>query len=344
MTNTSNNAVDTASSFMRGVDMSGRERKILKDVSIKANIQVGNTIWKSTYYNSGQIGATLYQGVWEGKEVILKIQGVKPEVSEIYMVNSFDNQNGSKIVRPPKFFLTLPWNEELDYEAIIMEKVTGKKVIDSKQLQTKNTLDKFFGYYLEYKRNCVKQPWIGSSTELHIGESEQQKTKAMVAKLKPDSSLRLEGDVLLADIVTDVLNKEWLGKKSEFMHGHFSAEDLIYQGEQVVLFSNLFWKWKHRFYDAIFAYHYCMIGLSQIKGVNKEVFDSQRKLWLDKIYGLPLIESEDDKRMINVALLERMLACLLIDGIMFVNESSEVADHLIGTTRSEIGRLLEALK
>jgi hypothetical protein len=344
MADSGKTAIDTASSFLNGVDLKTREKSVLEDVTKKTGFVVLKTIWESTYYGSNQIGAILYKGQWQNQSAILKIQGVKPELSEIVMVDGFALQNKSLLVRPPKFYATLPWDDGLEYEAIVMEEVLGKKVIDSKQLQTEETLNTFFKIYEEYRLNCINTPWIGTPGDLISGGEEVEKLKKMLLKLKPESPLRKNDDWALAERARAVINKVWLGKKSQFMHGHFSAEDLIYQGNEVVLFSNLFWKWKHKFYDAVFAYHYCMINLSHIKEVDPMVFDSQRKLWLQKIEGLRLVENDDDQKMLKAALLERMVACLLIDGIVFVNESSPVANHLLESTRVEIERLVKELE
>jgi hypothetical protein len=64
----------------------------------------------------------------------------------------------------------------------------------------------------------------------------------------------------------------------------------------------------------------------------------------EKIEGLRLVENDDDQKMLKAALLERMVACLLIDGIVFVNESSPVANHLLESTRVEIERLVKELE
>lgn len=340
MDDTKTSAINTGDAFLNGVDITSREKEILLDVSLVTGFILDKELWKSSYYGSEQVGAVLYQGTWRDKKAVLKIQGVKPEISEITMVEGFDQQNKSKIVRPPKFFETILWSEEKGYEAIIMEDVIGNKVLDSKSIQTIESLNEFFDVYKEYRDSCINTPWFGQSSELSYGKKEIGRMKQMIKKLKPESVLRKSEDLILAEEAVRVINEIWKGKSSEFMHGHFSAEDLVRQGDEVVLFSNLFWKWKHKFYDAVFAYHYCMISLTHNNAVDVEIFDKQRGLWLSKIESLA--RNGDDGMMIKAALLERMVACLLVDGIMFVNESGVIANHLIESTRTEIRRLIES--
>jgi hypothetical protein len=106
-------------------------------------------------------------GVFEDRPVVLKIQGVKPDVSEIFMIEQFAGQNRSKIIRPPEIFATLPWNERRQYEALIMEHVTGKKVLQSGKRQTRKNVRKFFDFYQEYRKNCLpRKPWLSKPMKI----------------------------------------------------------------------------------------------------------------------------------------------------------------------------------
>ncbi|KPJ70883.1 hypothetical protein AMJ51_00675 [Microgenomates bacterium DG_75] len=75
-------AVRLDRAFQAGADMSAREKEILADIVSKTNFKPKKVIWRSSYWGTKQIGAVHYQGTFKNKPAVLKIQGVKPEISE----------------------------------------------------------------------------------------------------------------------------------------------------------------------------------------------------------------------------------------------------------------------
>ena len=120
------------------------------------------------------------------------------------------------------------------------------------------------------------------------------------------------------------------GVQLEFVHGHFSVEDLIYQGDEVVLFSNLFWKWKYPFYDTVFGYHWFMYELGNVRGITPDQIEQQRELWLSQLPDLPLVKA---------ALLERAIAGLIIDNFL-ADKNKPIVKYLVDSTRGQIRKLM----
>jgi len=343
MDNKKGKAIDTAKAFLEGQDMSSRESEVLRDIIARTNFLPKGVLWRSDYYGTGKLGAIHYLGKFKDKKAVLKIQGVKPETSEIEMIRAFSGQNESLVIRAPRLFESLAWNEKLGYEALIMEHIEGEKIIKSGSLQTQDKVGEFFNLYQEYKNNCINKPWLAKPQKENFLEV-IRKAKTVAQKVKPDSPYRREEDLELVDKGSKKLEAIWQNKESEFMHGHFSAEDLIKKGNKVVLFSNLFWKWKPPFYDAVFAYHWFIYSLSGITRISKEKIDSQRNIWLDQIYNLSLIRSSKNNRMlINAVLLERALAGLLVDAFAYIEETNPIAEYMVISTREEARRLTEEL-
>ena len=122
-----NTAINTHTDFDSVEDLLYREENILLEIKNETGFEVQKTLWKSDYYGSGKIGAINYQGKYQDKSAVLKIQGAKPQISEIKMIEAFRAQNKSRIIRPPRIYWSQLWDKNKNYEAFIMEEATGKK-------------------------------------------------------------------------------------------------------------------------------------------------------------------------------------------------------------------------
>lgn len=341
---TKSQAINTSDAFVAGADMSDREEEILRDIKSKISFQPEELIWRSSYFGTKQIGAVHYRGHFNGQPAVLKIQGVKPDVSEVFMISEFARQNRSKVVRPPLIFHSVPWNDANGYEAIIEEEVKGAKVLQSKQLQPTKNIRKFLSYYQEYRQHSLpKTPWLPKSTV--PGQAEVlEKILVNSNKAYPNHPYRLPSDEGLAKQAYTLLEKVYSGVPQEFVHAHLSVEDLIYQGDQVVIFSNLFWKWRYPFYDAIFGYHWFILELSHVEGITPEQVDEERRKWLEEIHSLPWPqENPNNRRLACAALLERAVAGFLLDGFL-MDPKVKITKYLVESERAEANRLISELQ
>jgi hypothetical protein len=339
----SSQAVRLDQAFQAGADMSSKEKEILAEIVAQTQFKPKKVIWRSSYWGTTQIGAVHYQGTFKGQQAVLKIQGVKPEVSEILMIKEFAAQNRSQIIRPPKLFTTITWKKTGQYEALIMEHVTGKKVLQSGQLQTQEKVGRFIGYYQEYRKNCLpKKTWLPKPQKIDW----PQKLKSFLLasqKAYPHHPFRQANDEKLATHAVSLLKEIYQNVPLEFIHGHFSVEDLIYQNHQVILFSNLFWKWQYPFYDAVFGYHWFMYELDKVKGIKPNQVEKQREIWLSQLFSLPSVKkSSKNLKLFKAALLERAVAGLIIDSFLVDNKKS-IAAYLTQATRNQVKKLIKEL-
>ena len=109
--------------------MADREKKILQDITQNTGFIPERLVNRSSWWGSSKVGAVHYRGTYQGKNVILKIQGVKPNISEATMIQSFVKNNHSLIIRPPHLYQHLAWNSDQEYEALIMEDIPSSPLI-----------------------------------------------------------------------------------------------------------------------------------------------------------------------------------------------------------------------
>ena len=339
-------AVNLSQSFESGADMSAKEKEILAEIVSRTGFLPQEVIWRSSYWGTKQIGAVLYRGIHQEQPAVLKIQGVKPAVSEIFMLQQFTAQNRSQIIRSPQLYEAIPWSDKNHYEALILEYARGEKVLQSGRLQTPEKISQFFTYYQEYQENCLPQkPWLSKPRKLDW-QKRIQELIAASRKAYPNHPFRLVSDEKLATEAAKLLNAICQNVPLEFVHSHFSAEDLIYQDKkkkQVILTSNLFWKWRPPFYDAVFGYHWFMYTLGNVEGISANHVEKQREVWLLALFNLTRVEkSPTNTRLLKTALLERAVAGFLLDSFL-VDPNQPIARYLTESTRNQAKKLFEEL-
>ena len=297
-------------------------------------------IERSAWWGSAEIGAFAYLGEFRKREAVLKIQGVKTETAEAEMITGFARTNRSKVLRPPHLLDSLPWDNEQRYEALVMEYVDGKRVV--KTPTTSQELEEFFSLFKDYRKNCRSNPWLEKPNKTL---SEQvfenfQTWKKISRKIYPSHPLRDRADEGLIDQTVDLLTSEYSQVASEFQHAHLSEADLVRVDEEVVVLSNLYWLWRAPFYDAVFGYHWFMYHLNDVYGITSGEVESQRGLWLGTI--IDLAKTDEEKRLLNLALLERAAAGLNLDALS-TDPEIPISKYLVKATREQIKSLTREL-
>lgn len=342
-----NQAANLSEALRKNSDMSSRENEILREIVELTGFIYEKNIWRSKYWGKN-LGASHWLGDYKGKKTVLKIQGVKPDISEIFMINEFSKQNKSKLIRPPDIYINIPWNDSAGYEAIITDYASGENVIINGKLVTNEKVITFFNYYSEYRKNCIpRKPWLSKSE----ADGNLQKVLDVLIstsmKAYPESELRIKDDFELAKKAYSILLNVYKSVELEFIHGHFSCKDLIFRNknnDSVVLFSNLFWKWRYPYFDAVFAYHWFMYELSNVKNITPDKVENQRKIWLDEIYKVTRADnSKKIRNLVNAALLERSVAGFIIDSFL-CDPKKSISIYLYESTKDETKRLIRELQ
>lgn len=316
------------------------EKEILESAASKLDFKPAKLIDRSAWWGSSKIGAFRYSGVFHGKKAVVKVQLVKPETSEVYMIESFQKNNKSRVLRPPKVYAHIPWDSTLGYEAMVMEYIDGKKIVTIPTSQKQ--LQRFFELFCDYRQNCFNNPWL-KKPKLSIS----QKIRADFANwqkisqtIYPDHPLREKGDQKLVEDAVLLLEDEYKGVNYEFMHAHLSAADLYQTKDRVVVLSNLYWSFRQPFYDAVFGFHWFIYNLSSLTGITPARVEEQRALWHSNIANMPSVKN--NIKLLNLALLERAAAGLNLDALS-CDTKKPISAYIVEKTRESVKTLIAEL-
>jgi hypothetical protein len=329
---------EIASNYIEGSDLGEREREVLSDACQKTGFRPTKLAGRSHWWGSTEYGAFHYEGKYKGKPAVIKIQGVKPVTSEIYMIESFAKSNKSRVLRPPRLYTSVPWNDKRRYEALVLENTGGKKVVNLPT--TLSEMKRFFELIRDYRKNCLRRPWIDKPVESNSEKIKRnfEKWRQASFKIYPDHPLRQKEDTLLVDKAVNILTEQYKRVETFFQHGHLSDGDFYQIGNQVVILSNLYWSWRAPFYDIIFGYHWFMYHLAEVPDISSDKIERQRELWLNEINKIPNNQSE--RKLLKLALLERAAAGLNLDALS-AKPNTAAAKHLVESTREKLKMLIQ---
>lgn len=339
---------DVTEMRLQGQDLKHRWHSIFKEIVEKTGFSPDyDLLRQSQWWKTGKVGAVHCPGLLlkDGQEAraVLKIQGTKPATSEALMIEAFAKQNKSKIIRPPQVLAHIPWNQDKQYEALILERVDGKCAITSPPAPN-DELDQFFNLYHEYKTNCCTKPWVEKPKSYSFRERVKNWRAAVEEQAQNDLLRKIE-DEELTERAIQLLERSLAANDLEFVHGHFQPGDLIVTTNgEVVLFSNLFWSWRMPFYDAVFAYHWWMLGMEHVpSGLTRQALEQERRHWFDKIFSLPEVHvSSKTEHLVGLALLERAVPALMVDRFM-LDPKKDSAKIITEGARQELRRLIDKL-
>lgn len=327
-----------------GIDLSTRWRGLLPNVLQETNFRPDwERVRQSQWWRTGKIGAVSIHGTFEGKKpAILKLQGVKPKTSEVDQIHQFDAQNKSKIIRSPRVYKHLPWNKDLQLEAIVFEEIVNARSSIAKHPAPQDQLDLYFDLYQEYRANCLNTPWVKKPSDWSYSEQVENWLRATENMREHDSFFQ-DTDWKLMRRGVEIIENNLSISNLEFMHGHFQPGDLLVVSKQeVVLFSHLFWSWRIPHYDKVFGYHWWMLGMEHVRGLTEEKYTTERQRWLDKIYGLPDVQSSKQKHLLKLAFLERAVPALMVDRLM-LDQTKPSAELITKFKRQELEELVREL-
>ncbi|GIW62904.1 MAG: hypothetical protein KatS3mg090_0730 [Patescibacteria group bacterium] len=317
-------SVSPTDDYFKNIDISDKIAYIINKLQKnKIFISKNKNIWQSRYWDKG-IGAVLIEGYFiddnnQKIKSVLKIQGSKPLYSEPELIERFNQQNNSNILKLPKTLYQSEWDNKLNLEYYIFEKIEAKQIIKPYQLATQKQIREFYNVWLELKNKALYQPFIPKPKNYDSYWDRFNKWRTIRLNHNLKDLIDKEQDkrlLIIAKKLSNIFEKYQL----EFCHRHLSIYDIKKKGKNYYIFSNLFYGWSHPLYDSIFPFEWHILGLSDFK--NEEIY-KQLYLWDTERYQA-ITKSQQNRtfyqnqlnKLHNLTIIERIIAALNLDILM----------------------------
>jgi hypothetical protein len=337
---------ELSESYKLGIDIRPRENELVSIAHDELGFEpdADGLLGYSTWWNSERAGAFRYAGSFENKPSILKVQGVKPNISEITAIEGFKAANKSNLVRPPELYASIPWDEERQFEALVVETIASHKLIDYPT--NEHEVAQFFTLFKDYRENCRSQPWI-DEPDTTLSEDTRRTVMSSLKtaeELYPNHPHRKQGDFALIEHGLQVLESHYANTPREFQHLHITSDDVFLPSgsdQRHVYTSNFVWGWKAPFFDATAAYHhYGRLFCERAPHVDVKMLEDQNRLWESEMHGL--VGTGAEKIKLNLAILGQHIGCLTISDLT-IDPNHPMAADLIDLTRQNLTRLIKEL-
>ncbi|OGC78179.1 hypothetical protein A2619_01825 [candidate division WWE3 bacterium RIFOXYD1_FULL_39_9] len=320
--------------------------EIIQEIQSESGFFSEDLIGESKWWNSEVAGAKHFSGIIDGKPAVLKLQLVKIDAPEVTLIENYHKFNKSSHIRAPYIYYHKPWDDNKNYEAIIMEKVEKVPVINYPS--NIHEIEEFHFYFKEYKLNTdVSDPWLDLPEErssVEFIEKKFAKWKDMRSKVTKNTDVLTETDeALIADGIKKLVSFYTDEVELEFVHGHFGPQDLSkVDKDKAVVFSNLYWSWRYPYYDLVFGFHYFKYFLANTSSVTREIYMTNSQLWQECMVKTAKSLSNFDEKTLNAAILERLLAGLNLD-YLTVGRDKPMFNILLDETRAEISKYIKLI-
>lgn len=293
-------------------DFSVHADRVLKEIAGQTGFTVDREIFRGVIFDKNKVGSIIYRGQWKNQPAVLKLQGLKPEVDEAWMIEQFVAQNKSPRIRPPQVYLHQPWSAEHGYGFTISEFVTAPKIFEMPFAGDQEIVS-FADFYQEYRTRAITAPWLPDPVQ----DSAQFVTDRLDHWLKINNAKKRLAPIEYEPYVVrfqKIVLPRLSGVPLVFSHGHVTANDIFVSSPgNYIIMSNLFWSWRPRWYDLAFNVWAC---LQHIRTPNYTFVDMLRYVdkWRRSYDLLPVTKTDPQFREHWLAImLERLIGAIVVD-------------------------------
>ncbi len=323
-----------ASNYRQSQDLEPHWSNIVQKLVKTIPFTPSQDIRKSHWWNRPKVGAVTIKGHWQNQQkklpALLKIQGSEPDTTEAQMIEQFNQQNQSQIIRAPQVYYAKPWSQTNGYAATVLEYLPCGEI----------SVTKFFKLLTEYRQNCLQKPWLKKPTSWNYQTTFQKWLDTTQENRKKDLLVK-KLDYQLAQTGIKVLTKKVKARDLKFMHAHLDFKNFkpvtTEQKVEFVVTSNLYWSWHNPDYDLIFGYHWHLLEVGEKPGLTIDQLKSVQKTWLEKMSALA-----QSAKSLQLARLERALPALLIDRHLIQNQANWPV--VVKFWRTELKQLIQQNK
>lgn len=321
--------------------------RALRAVRADTGFLAKKEIYRGQIYDSQKVGSLIYQGIWQGKTAVLKLQGLKPEIEENQMVKHFNAQNKSRLIHVPVIYVHSPWQPKREFGFLISEYIEGQKIYQM-PFATGEQMQDFALFYQEYRTLALTRPWLEPE---ELNSLDFVKKRVSHWQKISESRKRLSANEYLPYLTRffPQAEKHVPGMPMVFSHGHMTANDIYKEADGTyVLFSNLFWSWRPQWYDLAFNIWACLQWIRDTS-VTFEKLLAYIDEWLKVYRQIPAVKDDNDfERKITMMLLERTMGAILVDlgaaDFYGLKRNIKYFQHLLDLNQKLFNYLMEKLE
>lgn len=285
----------------------------IQQISTETGFIPEKEIFRGQIYDKDKVASLIYKGTFQEHPAALKVQGLKPEIEETEIINKFNSQNKSKIIRLPKVYKKTDWNETDGQGYSIVELVEAPQIYEQ-PFASPEQIAEFCRFYTEYKENCLQEPLFEKQSHEENSLDFTLQRVNHWAKISQSKGHLTEEIGNLLDQFKTLVSKYLPESKMEFMHGHLTANDIFKISEnEFVLMSNLFWGYRPEYYDTTF---HLWAGIKSIQDTSLKFSQIVQYVeeWFSEYQKIPSISQDPGfKQKFYVMLAERCIGSLLVD-------------------------------
>jgi len=290
-------------------------QRIIDELILKLKFRIDRPLFRGNIYDASRLESIIFRGVWKKKDVVLKIQGLRLPRDEKDLTDAFTEQNQSARIRTPHIYKHAPWDESKGYGFTLMEYIDAPALL-SMPVPQQTEIDLFMRFFTELKTKAVTSPWIE--------KTEHQQSSVRFIRHRITQWIAIAKDrghfdaELLApriEAFNERLENEHPEIPMEFMHSHMTGREVRYiqDRDQFILFGNLFWDWRPKYYDCAFVI-WNLLKHPDAPATNDTAAISVINEWKKRFVSLPWIASDQlFPSMFDMMMLERLLGTLIID-------------------------------
>lgn len=292
-----------------------------KEIAQKNQFQIKKEIRRSFYYATGHMKSLIYEGVYQGKEAVLKLYDDPRLTNDPIAQNEFNKTNKSKILLAPpvlKYEIILPQKGWL-----ISEKIAGEKMLQSPLPEERRA--NFLKLYLEYRKNFPTKPTRPLLLAENLSAAEFNNFRIFrwleLANNKEAEIVLKEGKPILEikkfmplfEKSVGIIRKEFSKRKMLWCHGLFAPYKIMKKGGQYYLFDFGHAKLYPEGYELVFIIWADWMMSSDWQMPYKE--------WKKGIFGWmketekigKVLKIKNFKTLMRASLIERILGAILAD-------------------------------
>ena len=291
-----------------------RVQDIIDELTQMLHFRIDRPLFRGTVYGPSRLGSIIYKGMWKKKDAILKIQGLKLQRDEKKLIDGFLDQNESAHIRMPHIFKHKPWDSTRGYGYTLMEYIPDPPLMTPEPSETE--INEFLKFFTELKTRAIANPWI-EQTEYE--QSSVRLVRHRIAQWVAIAKERGHFDIVaLAPRIqqfNELLEKMTHELPMEFMHAHMTGREVRKHNAsgQYILFANLYWGWRPKWYDCAFVV-WNILRNPESPLMNETQTMDCITMWKEQFEALPWIKEDASfPAAFDIMMLERLLGILIID-------------------------------